>query len=294
MSWLLFLDESGHDHKQMPYEVRGGIALQDSQLWPFVQAMQRLELDCFGGHLYLYRKELKGSTLLDKKRFKFANQALPMQPDARRKHARSFLTKGLEKKTPTRDEFTAYGQACLEMVRGTFQLLRDHKAILFASAIPASVQKPDQPHIEEFLRKDHVFVQERYFYFLEAQRQHGLLVMDEIEKTADRKFVRQIEAYFTKTATGRYRTAWIVPTPFFVSSAMTYPVQAADLCIYCLNWGFRLPSQGMAAPTRTEIADEFGPWLNQLQFVGDGEKGGQVFKCRGIVFVQNPYAPGRT
>ena len=30
MAWLLFLDESGHDHKQMPYEVRGGIALPNS------------------------------------------------------------------------------------------------------------------------------------------------------------------------------------------------------------------------------------------------------------------------
>ncbi len=30
MAWLLFLDESGHDHKQMPYEVRGGVAIQDS------------------------------------------------------------------------------------------------------------------------------------------------------------------------------------------------------------------------------------------------------------------------
>ena len=36
MSWLLFLDESGHDHKQLPYEVRGGIALHARQLWPFV------------------------------------------------------------------------------------------------------------------------------------------------------------------------------------------------------------------------------------------------------------------
>jgi len=26
MAWLLFLDESGHDHKQMPYEVRRGMA----------------------------------------------------------------------------------------------------------------------------------------------------------------------------------------------------------------------------------------------------------------------------
>ena len=82
MSWLLFLDESGHDHKQLPYEVRGGIALQDSQLWPFVQAMQRLELDCFGGQLHQFRKELKGSTLLDRKRFKFARQAEPMAAEA--------------------------------------------------------------------------------------------------------------------------------------------------------------------------------------------------------------------
>lgn len=294
MSWLLFLDESGHDHKQMPYEVRGGIALQDSQLWPFVQSMQRLELDCFGGELHQYRKELKGSTLLDRKRFRFANQATWMTPDERRKHSRRFLTKGLEKKTPTRDEFTAYGQACLEMARGMFQLLRNHKAVLFASAIPCGVKKPDHSYVDEFLRKDHVFLQERFFYFLERERQHGLFVMDEVEKTADRKFVRQLEAYFTKTETGRYRTAWIVPTPFFVSSDMAYPIQAADLCIYCLNWGFRLPSQGMDKPKRDEIGNEFGPWLNQLQFAGDAERDGNVFKCWGIVYVKNPYAPGRT
>ena len=82
MAWLLFLDESGHDHKQMPYEVRGGVALQDSQLWPFTLAMQRLERDAFGCSLAEYQKELKGSTLLDKKRFKFANQAQPMAAGA--------------------------------------------------------------------------------------------------------------------------------------------------------------------------------------------------------------------
>ena len=180
------------------------------------------------------------------------------------------------------------------MARGTFELLRGHQAVLFASAIPRAVRKPNNPHIEEFLRKDHVFVQERFFYFLEGKKEHGLLVMDEVEKTADRKFVRQLEAYFIRTATGRYRTAWIVPTPFFVSSDMAYPVQAADLCIYCLNWGFRLPSQGMNATTRDEIANEFGRWLKQLQFVGEGEREGNVFRCWGIVYVQNPYAPGRT
>ncbi len=44
--------------------------------------------------------------------------------------------------------------------------------------------------------------------------------------------------------------------------------------------------------TRAEIGNEFGPWLNQLQFAGEGEKDGHVFKCWGIVYVQNPYAPG--
>ncbi|MEW4528131.1 DUF3800 domain-containing protein [Maioricimonas sp. JC845] len=292
MSWLLFLDESGHDHKQMPYEVRGGIALQDAELWPFVRAMQQLELTCFGTELHQYGKELKGSTLLDRKRYRFARQASPMNPESRRKHARAFLARGLEKRTPSRDEFTAYGQACIEMARGTFQLLRDHSAVLFASAIPRSVRKPDHAHIDEFLRKDHVFLLERFFYFLETKREYGLLVMDEVEKTADRKFVRQLQSYFTRTETGRYRTKWIVPAPFFVSSDMTYPVQAADLSIYCVNWGFRLPSHGMNKPVREEIAREFGPWLNERQFVGEAEKDGRVFQTWGIVYVPNPYGPG--
>ena len=108
MSWLLFMDESGHDHKTTPYEVRGGVAIHAGQLWPFIQAMQRLELDSFGAQLSLYQKELKGSTLLDRKRFRFANQDTLMENEARRKHCRAFLTKGLEKKTPTRLEFSAY------------------------------------------------------------------------------------------------------------------------------------------------------------------------------------------
>ena len=49
MAWLLFLGESGHDHKQMPYEVRGGVAIQDEQLWPLTRALQPLECD---GSLY--------------------------------------------------------------------------------------------------------------------------------------------------------------------------------------------------------------------------------------------------
>jgi hypothetical protein len=290
VSWLLFLDESGHDHKEMPYEVRGGVAIHAGQLWPFVQAMQRLELECFGGQLSLYQKELKGSNLLDRKRFRFADQGAVMLDEARRKNCRAFLTKGLEKKTPAREEFTAYGQACLEMARGLMELLRGHDAVLFAAAIPRSVTKPVTTEAKEFLRKDQVFLLERFFYFLESKCEHGLIVMDEVDKTEDRRFVGRLQRYFTKTGPGRYRTTWIVPTPFFVASDMTYPIQAADICIYCINWGFRLTSTGMDAPKREEIARDFGPWLNQLQFHGQGYRDGVVFESFGIVYVPDPYS----
>lgn len=290
MSWLLFLDESGHDHKQMPYEVRGGVALHVSKLWPFVRAVQQLELDAFGGELSLYRKELKGSTLLDAKRFKFAGQMPRMNDEERRKHCRSFLTKGLEKKTnQTREEFTAYGQACLEMAEGMFQLLQDHDARLFASAVPRGAAKPPADLGDHLLRKDFVFLLERFYYLLEEKREHGILVLDEVEKSADRRFVRRLERYFTQSATGRFRSHWVVPTPFFVSSDMTYAVQAADLCIYCINLGFRLPLQGMNASVRQGIADRFANWIGRLQFRGEGYRDGRVFPSYGIVFVPDLY-----
>jgi Protein of unknown function (DUF3800) len=293
MSWLLFLDESGHDHRTMPYEVRGGIALHASELWPFVQDMQRLEIASFGTALHQFRTELKGCKLLDKDRFKWSAQASAMSDEERRKHCRGFLTKGLEKGPPSRDEFTAYGQACLEMATGIFELLRDHGARLFAAAVPCSVVRPKTHEAEEFLRKDQVFLLERYFYHLEQERQHGLLVMDEVDKTEDRRFVRRLEAYFRRTQAGRYRSSWIVPTPFFVSSDMTYPVQAADLAIYCVNWGFRLPRRGMDAAVREEVADDFGPWLAQLQFRGQGFREGETYDSYGILFVPDPYVARR-
>ncbi len=80
-----------------------------------------------------------------------------------------------------------------------------------------------------------------------------------------------------------------MPAPFFVSSDMTYAIQAADLCIYCVNWGFRLDSIGMDAEQRDEIADTFGVWLNRLQYRGQAYRDGQVFNSFGVVFIPDPY-----
>jgi hypothetical protein len=133
-----------------------------------------------------------------------------------------------------------------------------------------------------------VFLFERFFYFLEAMRDTGLIVMDATDKPGDRQFVRRMERYFTQTATGRQRTQWIVPTPFFVESDMAYGVQMADLCIYCVNWALRL--SGMMERKRAEI-ERFATLLDPLIWHGEGHRDGTAFKTHGIVFVRDPYEP---
>ena len=284
VSWLLFLDESGHDHRTMPYEVHGGFAIHASQLWGFISAMRMLEQSTFGAYLHQYGSELKGSRLLNKDRFKWERQGSRMNEALRRKHALNFLNSGKQRRMPRRDEFTAYGQACIRMAEGVIQLLEIHEARLFAAMIPHLPKPTTVP--EELLRKDLVFLLERYFYFLESQQEMGLLVMDGSEKKADRKLVRRLERYFTQTMRGRQRTRWIVPVPMFVESDITYGVQVADLCIYCLNWGWRL--QGMDQRTRPEI-EPFVWLLERIIWRGSGRREGRAFTTYGTVYVPDPY-----
>src|SRR5439155_21279391 len=168
MAWLLFMDESGHNHKELPYEVRGGYALADTHLWPFVQDVLRLELSCFGARLADYKSEVKGMKLLQKDRFLHAAQ-MPEIETAKRQHlCRALLQAGLEKRPPTREQLTAYGQASLRMADGIFLLLERNKAMIFASAVPRGTAKPaaGAPPPPDILRKDHILLLERFFYFL--------------------------------------------------------------------------------------------------------------------------------
>jgi hypothetical protein len=248
-------------------------------------------LDVFGAELSQYKKEIKGCKLLDKDRLKWAQQGPIMPDEERRKLCRAFFTKGLEGKPPRRDEFTAYGQACRSMAQGILELLCEHDVRLFAAAVPRTIRRPTDVNYEEYLRKDHVFLFERYFYFLEEKNEDGLVVMDESDQTEDARFVRRLHNYFQRTVTGRYRASRIVPVPFFVASDMAIPVQAADLCIYCVNWGFRLPTQGMVATERLDVKNLTIDWITRLQYHGEGyNRDGATFKTHGIVFVEDPYA----
>ncbi len=281
MTQLFFMDESGHDHKNMPYEVRGGFSIHVSKLWPFVQKMQQLEIECFGKRL----EEIKGSILLKKDVFKWAGQAEEIPNGIRKELVREFLN---NKSNPKRVQFTAYGQASLKMAQGIVELLMDLDSVIFAAAIPRGTRRPPNYQLDDFLRKDHVFLFERFFYLLEEKNEHGVIVMDETEKKQDSRFVTRMEQYFSKTENGRERAERIVPAPFFVSSDMAVAVQVADLCIYAINWGFRLPERGMNAQTRPEITKMFKTRLKKLQYYR-GKGLGLDYTSFGITFVRNPY-----
>jgi hypothetical protein len=183
-------------------------------------------------------------------------------------------------------------QASLRMAEGIFILLERHTALIFASAVPRGTAKlaPGAVPALDILRKDHTFLLERFFYFLEREQQMGLLVMDEVEKQEDRRFVRRLQDYFVKTANGRDRSRWIVPSPFFVASDMALPVQVADVVIYALNWGYRYPVN-MTAPTRPEIEALFGERIQKLNWKGEGYDGIRTFKSFGIFCVPDLYIP---
>lgn len=160
---------------------------------------------------------------------------------------------------------------------------------MFAAAIPRGVRAPRTETASRYLRKDHVFLLERFFYFLEEKQEHGLLVFDESDKAEDRRFVRRLVDYFRKTQRGRTRTAWVVPVPLFVASDMSFAVQAADLAIYCINWGFRLPRAGMNAESRDEIVSRYRVFLDTLQYRGESSRDGETYRQFGNVFVRDPY-----
>jgi hypothetical protein len=289
MTFLLFLDESGHDHHNMPYEVRGGIALHVSKLWSFVQDVRQMQIDYYGAPLERYKTEIKGSKLLDKDRYKWASQMEELNPDDRRVLCRRFLEKGKRHIAPTSHEFAAYGQASLLMANGVFSSLAHYEAVLFAAAIPNQAPQPIDPAYKSYLRKDFIYLFERFFYFLKERHAYGLLVMDETEKEEQRRLLGRIERYFTSTYKGRASASRVVPWPMFVSSDLAFPVQAADLCIYCLNWGFRLPQRGMDANLREEIAAQFGSAIAELQYRGTIDIDGEERPTYGVFFVPDPY-----
>lgn len=237
---LLFLDESGTDHGATPYEVTGGVAIPEQKLWEFVQDAEWLQEYCFGGALKQLApgKEFKANDLLARDKFRFAAQGPRMSDAERRASARRFLLRGRKGEAPRRDEFTAYGQACVIYAEELLRLCLVHGVKVFATIV-----HPEAPLTANAwaLRRDIAFLFERYYYFLEdlGDDARGLLVFDELERAQCRGLMGRMRDYFQRTETGRRRSSLIIPEPFFVHSDLTSGVQVADVVAYVINWAYR-------------------------------------------------------
>jgi hypothetical protein len=253
VSFLFFVDESGQDHREAPYEVRSAVAIHDSHLWNLILNLKLAEKDEFGTEYTVPGRELKAKRLLKRKTFRLAAQMSAFAPDERRGLARQALADG---DNATRAGLTALAQAKIAFCERALQICSGHEVAYFASIV-----HPNAPQaLGDGLRKDYSYLFQRMYYFLEQHdpTERGLLVMDEMDHTEAHRLMSQMSAYFQTTAYGRARRRRIVPQPFFVHSDLTTGVQIADLVAYVLSWNVRLP--GMSAAARPEL-DPLGDQL---------------------------------
>jgi hypothetical protein len=288
---LFFIDESGHDHKEAPYEVLAGVSIRERDLWNLIQAIHNAELEFLGLHMTDVGLEMKGRKLLKKKITRFAGEGPEIAPDERRRLVRSLLRKGWDRSQGHAvedvkfNELVAYGQAVREFVQRVFELAARFGARTFAAIVGLNAPRPTDP---TFLRKDYAYLFERYYQYLEAvlTNEMGLVVFDELEKAQSRILLGQLERYFLESEKGYQRSARVVPEPFFVHSDLTTLVQIADLAAYCVNWGLRL--KGMTEPTRAEI-EPLARMVYDMKFVGKWfDEGSQQEKpLYGIFYVDD-------
>jgi hypothetical protein len=288
---LLFIDESGHDHGDAPYEVLAAVAVAESDLWNLIQAIRAAEIQFFGVHLAEVGVEFKGNKLLKNKTFRHARQGPAIEPNRCRDLARSFLMKGWREsqggapEPRARDEFTAYGQAVNGFVSRILEICARHRAKTFAALVSTNAPRAADPNM---LRRDYAFLFQRFYYFLEdrSPTEMGLVVFDELEKAKSRILIQQMERYFLETERGYQRSSRIVPEPFFVHSDLTTAVQLADIVAYCFNWGIRLNKMDEA--TRPEI-EPFAELAFNMRYVGKrfDEADGKEWAVYGIFYVDD-------
>lgn len=289
---LLFIDESGQDHQDMPCEVLAGIAVAEENLWNLIKAIRSAEKDHFGDYLRNLRvTEIKARKLLKRKCFKLANQKIDIPEQELPALANSFLLKGLSSHKSkkvyspmTAKEITGYYRSVLNFVDKVIDIAAGFEVKVFASVIDKNFATIG----EDILNKDFVYLFERYFYFLKTLPEHGrgLVVFDELEKSKAQKLIQQMASYFLGTNTGKFRSSKIIPEPFFVHSELTTGVFLADLTAYIIGWGWRLNK--MSQPTRPEL-ESFAIKLHDMQFIGEKPKddGNGTWILYGIKYIED-------
>lgn len=243
----MFIDESGQDQRESPYEVLAGVVIEDTKLWPLINKLHKAELEFFGCRYSTPQRELKANHLLKAKVFRHASLVAPIEKNARTELAKKCLETG---KGAPRKQYAALGQAKLAYVARVLALAHDFDCHAFASIAPKEAIRPTDDH----LRKDYAFLFQRFFKFLELETpdQRGIVVFDELERSQSHLLIDQMERYFMGTSTGRERRRRIIPEPFFVHSHLTTGIHLPDLVAYIISWGVRLRGI-MRADAREEL-----------------------------------------
>lgn len=147
---LMFIDESGHDHGQMPCEVLAGAVISEDNLWNLVKAIRAAEHEFFGDYLHnLLSGEIKAKKLLKRKRFRIAEMDCELSQPKAVELAHSLLLKGkrarLEKATSageTRREMIAYSRQVLAFVHEVLNIAANHNVEIVASVVDIDAPRP--------------------------------------------------------------------------------------------------------------------------------------------------------
>ncbi|MHB1103897.1 MAG: DUF3800 domain-containing protein [Devosia sp.] len=215
MSWALFIDESGQDQRESPYEVLAGVALEDRQIWPLIRQLSDAQLEMFGMRLFeSYGREAKAAKLLNRKVFRLAAQLPPIERPRRTRLAREILENGT---AVSRERLTALAQVKIAYCSFALQLAHAHGAQAFATMVPQGAHRSTDANT---LRKDYSFLFERFFYFLNslASDPMGYLVFDELDRVKSHILLEQVSNYFVRTQNGRTRSRLIIPEPFLFTA----------------------------------------------------------------------------
>jgi hypothetical protein len=195
--------------------------------------------------------EIKAKKFLKTKVFRLAAQKQLTHLTAlqRAEAAKACLLKGA---SATQDELTAIAQAKLAYVEQVLALCSKYGCKVFATIL---LDKPERNELtDSYLRRDYIYLFERFFYFLEDSetKQQGLVVFDELDKPGSFTIITQMDRYFKNTAKGIQRASLVIPEPFFVHSDLTTGIQIADLIAYIISWGLRLKE--MEKANRPELS----------------------------------------
>ncbi len=259
MAWFLFIDESGQDHRDSPYEVLCGVSVRDETLWRLITELHDAEIASFGRRYSGGARELKGKKILKTKVFRHAELNCSVLPHEVPELSKQALDDGAIHNSVR--HLKALALAKIRYVSEVFNVCANHECRVFASV----VEKNAPQTTREGLRKDYSYLFQRFFYFLEDQStdtgipQRGIIVFDELEKSRSHVLIDQAHRYFKDTATGRARASLIIPEPFFVHSDLTTGIQIADLLAYCISWAFRI-HHVMLESARQELA----PFARQI------------------------------